>query len=217
MNRSIDGTMVDGETLALGPKALIWEVAVVPFRINIFEDGATWEATGLPYHAMIDYGDMSTRGFDIDMRTIGWTSRQRHGDPAWDYWREKHFNPGADLNALPRPGVMLQDPSNVLFNMSHMVGDKPVWFRNAAFDVPAIENLAGMCQREMPWHRRQQSDLYTQINMIKQFMDFDDKLPAAAEHTALSDAMAQIGQLTDITGKLYAQSAPSADLGEVTP
>ena len=41
MNRSINGTMIDGETLALGPKALIWEVAVVPFRINIFEDGAT--------------------------------------------------------------------------------------------------------------------------------------------------------------------------------
>jgi len=217
MNHTIQGTMIDGETLALGPSALIWEIAAVPFRINITEDGADWEMSSMPYHAIIDYADMSTRGFDIDMQTIAWTGKQRRGDPVWDYWRGKHFNPGADLAALPDAGIKQHDPDMVLFNLWRMAKDKPVWFRNAAFDVPAIENLAIACKKDMPWHRRQQSDLYTQINMIKQFMDFDDKLPASAEHSAKADAIAQIGQLTDISGKLYARRAPKADLREATP
>ncbi|KKN90514.1 hypothetical protein LCGC14_0228830 [marine sediment metagenome] len=211
MDRTIEGTMIDSETLALGPRALIWEIAAVPFRISITGDGATWETTAQPYHTIIDYADMSTRGFDVDMQTIAWTGGKRRGDVSWDIWREKHFNPGADLAALPGAGVKLHVPDIALFNLWRIAEDKPVWFRNAAFDVPAIENLAIACKKDMPWHRRQQSDLYTQINMIKQFMDYDDKLPAAVEHSARADAIAQIGQLTDICGQLYSGRQPAPD------
>ncbi len=217
MTRRIEGSMIDTETLSLGPKALIWEVALIPFRINILDDSVYWEATGKPYHAMVDYSGMSTRDFDIDMQTIHWTGRQRRNDAGWHYWREKHFNPDADLRAMDRPGVAFMKPEDILFNLNWMTRDKPVWFRNSAFDVPTIENLAKISGREMPWHRRQQSDLYTQVNMAQQLVGYEDALPATAEHSAMNDALGQIEQLTDISGKIFGQNRPEPVLHQDAP
>lgn len=201
--KKIKGSMIDTETLALGAKALAWEIACVPFEIEIHEDHASWDVVGKPYHAMIDYTSLSTSGFDIDLGTINWTARQRRGDPVWNYWREKHFNPGVDLKALPNPGTPMMNPKDILFNLKWMTKDAPVWFRNSAFDVPVIENLASLVGTETPWHRRQQSDLYTQVNMASQLYGYEDNLPGKSGHRALDDAMAQISQLTELSQMLH--------------
>ncbi|MFX4300234.1 3'-5' exoribonuclease domain-containing protein [Pseudosulfitobacter pseudonitzschiae] len=209
--RKITGTMIDTETLALGPKALIWEIACVPFEMQIHEDHVSWDTTGEPYHAMVDYTSTSTRNFDIDFGTINWTSRQRINDAGWNYWREKHFNPGFDLKSLPSPGVPLMKPQDILFNLSWKTKDAPVWFRNSAFDAPVIENLAALTERKMPWHRRQQSDLYTLVNAAGQLLGYEDNLPSSTGHRALEDALGQIEQLADLSGMLYC-GIPSTEI-----
>lgn len=215
--RLIKGTMMDTETLALGPRALIWEVACVPFEMQIHEDHVSWKTSQNPYHCMVDYKDMSTRDFDIDMGTINWTSRQRASDPAWAYWRERHFNPGANLKAMDNPGMTTMAPRDILFNLKWMTKDAPVWFRNSAFDVPAFETLAKATGAEMPWHRRQQSDLYTQVNMANQMHGYEDNLPTSAGHRALEDAMGQIDQLAELCRLLYCPMAGPDHRNEEAP
>lgn len=212
MTRTIEGTMIDTETLSLGPKALIWEVAAVPFRITLFEDDAHWETTDSPYHGQVDYRKLSTRGYDIDLQTIRWTERQRRDDPSWSRWKALFLDVDDRKSSEIRAGVALFEPKFLLGNLDRITGDRPVWFRNAAFDVPAIEHLAAMTGEKMPWHRRQQSDLYTQVNMAQQLLGYEDGLPTVAKHNALDDAMKQVGQLCDLTAMLgNALRAPAAE------
>ena len=215
--RLIKGAMIDGETLALGPKALLWEIACVPFEIEIHEDHVAWDVSGEPFHALVDHTSGSTRDFDIDMGTVAWTSRQRANEPGWNYWREKHFNPGVDLKSLPEPGVPMMKPEDILFNLGWKTKGAPVWFRNSAFDVPVIETLAKVCGKEMPWHRRQQSDLYTQVNVAAQLIGYEDNLPSSTGHRALEDAMAQIGQLAEISQHLYCKEPELTQNMDETP
>jgi hypothetical protein len=213
----LNGTMIDGETLALGPLALLWEVAIVPFQIEIGEETAHWSLTGQPMNILLDYDGMSTRGFDIDMGTIAWTSNTRKGDAEWDYWREKHFNPGASPTVTSELKSRVMTPTQALEAMKEAVGSNPVWFRNAAFDVPAIENLASKTGMKMPWHRRQQSDIYSQLNLAKQMNGYEDTLPAVTGHRAFDDSIGQIKQLTGFMQSLLCAAPSSERTVEDTP
>ena len=209
MTRTIRGTMIDTETLSLGDRALIWEVAAVPFEIEILEDQACMQISANPLHVMVDYTNDPTDAFDISLATVGWTSRQRADDPIWAAWREMHFNAGANIGRMPAPGVAMRAPASVIGFLDRITGSDTVWFRNAGFDVPRIENLARQAGCDMPWHRRAQCDIYTMVNTARMLNGYEDPRPATADHTALGDCIGQIEQLCDIVGTLHCNS-PSA-------
>lgn len=197
MTKTISGHMIDTETLALGPRALIWELACVPFTITL-EKGVSDVAIdmGDPLHVTLDYAASGTRGFDIDFRTLEFTRDKRGGDPIWETWN------AACMNGKPASGdpeIACVAPVDLVDAIFQSTGDgHPVWFRNSAFDVPAIEHLVSSFGLRMPWHRRQQSDIYTMINLAKQLHGFEDTLPATTGHRAVDDAKGQIMQLAEL-------------------
>ena len=198
MDATINGSMLDTETLAIGAKALVWEVACVPFSIKI-SDTELVVGMGKPVHALIDYTHTSTKGFDIDFTTIDWTNKARAGESGWEFWRRSQLNQEKGLSAPE--GVAFLTPDELRLDIRQsLVGRDTVWFRNAAFDVPLLDNLfMAHCKQGVPWHRRSQSDLYTMTNIAAAMRGYEEPvLQAGKGHRALEDAVGQIRQLGDI-------------------
>ncbi|WP_027234292.1 3'-5' exoribonuclease domain-containing protein [Leisingera caerulea] len=210
MDRVINGRMIDTETLSLSDNAQIWEVACVDFQIHINEDGAVAEV-GEALHALVDYRGFDARNLHQSEATLSWTNRTRAEDPLWDYWRQTQI----EGRQLPPPaGVSVMTPDQLYDELGGRAAEwVPVWFRNSSFDVRRLDHL--FCEagyRCVPWHRRQQSDLYTVINLAKQLHGYEDNRPAVAEHCARLDAVAQIEQLADVmTALRLGVSEPAPD------
>jgi hypothetical protein len=181
----------------------------VPFKIRLGSD-ETWVEIEDAFHAVVDYRGKDTNGFDISQDTVEWTNKQRAGDPIWEFWRDTYLL-GKDAD-LPR-GVQLLDTQDLFLEIDARCGHDPVWFRNVAFDMPRIDILfREMEGRGVPWHRRQQSDIYTMVNLAAQLTSYEDDRPAAAQHGALSDAVGQIDQLAALAKRLGLGSlAPGID------
>jgi hypothetical protein len=214
MNRIITGTMIDTETLALGGEALIWELACVPFDIHLGGEAAEIVIND-PLHAVLDLQGVDRSAFHIDQGTIGWTQNQRAGDPIWEGWRAAQLE--GDGSLFSADGVRLLKPAQLFEEIEARTGDwTPVWFRNSAFDAPRIDHLfEATLGKRTPWHRRQQSDIYTMSNLARQLTGYEDNRPAIADHGALSDAVGQIEQLADLTTEL--QLGRLQPRGELAP
>lgn len=197
-DRIITGTMIDTETLSLGGRALPWEVAAVRFSIDLGQERPEIQIVERVL-ALIDYSGMSTRGFDIDMGTIGWTNQARAGEAGWTFWRGQHLDGLKGLS--PTSDARFLKPAALWRELDKITGGSdPVYCRNNAFDPPVLSNLferAGMGS-ETPWNRRRQSDLYSYVNFAKQIHGYEDNLPKMTGHRALEDCLGQIDQLADV-------------------
>jgi len=196
---TIEGTMIDTETLSVGDRAMIWEVACVPFTMELATEGLTCR-TGNPLHALVNYDDADTDGLDVNFKTIAWTNKTRGNDPAWQYWKQRNLMQDGAV-VLPE-GLSELSIREIHEGMKNMVGVNPIWFRNSAFDVPRLDRMFAAIGDKTPWHRRQQSDLYSLINVAKQTIGYEDVAPASTEHHAAGDAISQIGQLANLLKRL---------------
>lgn len=201
--KRLTGTMIDSETLSLTPRALVWEIAAIPFSIVIEEDGVRWEEDGDPFHTLINYKGLETDGFDVNLKTVAWTDEQRFGDPAWSHWKDQHFNPSGPKSYNPETDPTYSRPADAFAVIAGRAGDRPVWFRNAAFDVPCLAHLGATFNTTLPWSRRAQSDIYTLANVAKELHGFKDGVKSYGVHSALEDARLQIEQLCRLCDVLY--------------
>ena len=171
--------MIDTETLALSPRALVWEFAAVEFLWE--QDGTTVRMTPADkLHGYVIHADSSK--FDVQLDTLRWT---RGVQPE----RLEYYLDGVSLT-----GCITVDEIHDFFGKrtGHMI-----WARNGAFDFPILEHMFKASGFKMPWHRRFQNCLYTKINDARRF-DPEYELSAPFHrHTALADARAQIIELAD--------------------
>lgn len=201
---NLTGTMIDTETLSLSDNAKIWEIAAVPFKIEFDQSQAVWVRTSAPFHAIIDYRSASGK-YEVSEDTIAWTEGVRKGSPYWETWKALDaMDPLQELIGTP---FDILKPESLMPRLASIVGDKPVWFRNTEFDAQKIRHMARTEQCSAPWGRRQQSDLYTLINVAKDLHSYVDEAPKTTAHTAMDDAVSQIEQLARLVHILYGHSA----------
>lgn len=188
--------MIDTETLSLKPNARIWEFAVVPFNLELV-DGQTEAIVGMDsaFHCLVDQDPLASV---TDDSTIEWTDSNRN-DVFWKYWRAR-FLDGEDMSNSVTPTHVITGAQlyEILADMIPNQLGVNIWCRNAAFDFDRLENLMG----KLPWHRRQQCDVYTAINMAQIFnpgrnrADQDPPSKTALHaHHALDDCLKQINEL----------------------
>lgn len=188
--------MIDTETLSLKPNARIWEFAIVPFNLELV-DRHTEAIVELDsaFHCLVDQDPLASV---TSASTIEWTAANRH-DVFWQYWRAR-FIEGQDMSNSVIPTHVLTGDQlyEILSGMIHAQLGVNIWCRNAAFDFDRLENLMG----KLPWHRRQQCDVYTAINMAQIFnpgrkrADQDPPSKTALHaHHALDDCLKQINEL----------------------
>ena len=169
--------MIDTETLAQSPRALVWEFAAIEF---LWEQGPhglrLTEADKL--HGYVVHADTSK--FDVHLETLRWT-RGMQPEQLGNY-----------LNGVALADCVTVAEIHAFFSAraGHMI-----WARNGAFDFPIMEHMFKANGLKMPWHRRFQNCLYTKINDARRFQpDFEIVAPGHA-HSALSDAHDQIDEL----------------------
>lgn len=124
--------MIDNETLALGPNAVIFEVGVV-----------FWEGTFT--HVMefqLDILEQIIRGREINQKTLEW-------------WRARKRS--QRLRALDSVEDMLDEISAAFLERK----PAEVWANSPAFDLVQLATLHEQFSRPLPWTHKQERDVRT--------------------------------------------------------
>lgn len=173
------GLMIDTETLSLEPNALPWEIGMVLFKYDMLmpENGAD---TIDEWHGTLDVPHNREKDFHVSRSTWNWTEANRNDD----MWL--NFKNNCSSNGF-NPAQLYDLISDLC--MQYTMSE--IWFRNSSFDVPVLNNFMG----KLPWHRRQQCDVYTEINGVTHNPLMFSVERTGQHHNALDDARTQVAEV----------------------
>jgi len=166
--------MVDLETLAVSPNAVILSLGAVHF--NPFSNEISDEI-----YFKIDLDDQDKLGREIDPNTIDWWSKQ---DPAI---MEEAFDPNGRISLI--------DAMNHFHKFAW--GCSAFWSHGAGFDLVILENVYRQLQKPLPWNYWQLRDTRTLFDL-----GYDPEMPKESKHDALADAMRQAIGVQNVYKKL---------------
>jgi hypothetical protein len=166
--------MVDMETMAVSPNAVVLSLGAVHF--NPYGNGY-----GDKIYFKINLDDQDKLGREIDPKTLEWWSKQ---DPAI---MEEAFS---EDGRIP-----LADAMNQFHKFAW--GCKAFWSHGATFDLVIIENLCRQLGRSAPWDYWQLRDTRTLFDL-----GYDPDMPQGSKHDALQDAIRQAVGVQNIYAKL---------------
>lgn len=167
--------MIDNETLATTPDAVILSIGAVKF----FKDNEMKNSIGETFYAVLDIEDQKARGRIVDPGTVEWWSKQ---------------SPEARqvLEATDRRPVkeVLEELWDFIFDLDHSCGEMRLWGNGSDFDNPQIVSLFNMYGMELPWKFWNNRCFRT---WKSEFGHMVDKKPVrkGTYHNALDDAIHQ--------------------------
>ena len=166
--------MVDMETLAVTPNAVVLSLGAVHFDPH--QTGYTDSI-----YFKIDLDDQDKLNREIDPNTIDWWAKQ---DPAI---MEEAFS--------PEGRIPLADAMDQFHKFAW--GCDAFWSHGATFDLVILENIMRQLRRPLPWNYWQLRDTRTIFDL-----GFDPDMPQGSKHDALQDAIRQAVGVQNIYAKL---------------
>jgi len=167
--------MVDMETLAVTPNAVVLSLGAVHFDPH--QTGYTDSI-----YFKIDLDDQDKLNREIDPNTIDWWAKQ---DPKI---MEEAFSPE---NRIP-----LIDAMNQFHKFAW--GCQTFWSHGATFDLVIIESIYKQLNKTLPWNYWQLRDTRTLFDL-----GWDPEMPKGNKHDALQDAIRQSVGVQNIYRKLH--------------
>ena len=166
--------MVDMETLAVSPNAVVLSLGAVHF--DPYGTGY-----GDSIYFRIDLDDQDALGREIDPNTLDWWAKQ---DPAI---MEEAFGPD---DRIPLAEAM---------DRFHKFawGCSAFWSHGATFDLVMIENIYRQLNKALPWNYWALRDTRTLFDL-----GHDPEMPQGSKHDALQDAIRQAVGVQNIYRKL---------------
>lgn len=166
--------MVDLETLAVSPSAVVLSLGAVhfdPYSDDIYDE----------LYFKINLDDQDKLGREIDPGTLDWWAKQ---DPKI---MEEAFS---EDNRIPLLEAL------ELFHKFAWGCDK-FWSHGAGFDIIIIENIYRQLNKNLPWN-------YWQIRDTRTLFDLgiDPDMPKDNKHDALQDAIRQARGVQNVLGNL---------------
>lgn len=166
--------MVDMETLATSPNAVVLSLGAVHF--DPWGKGITDQI-----YFRINLDDQDKLGREIDQGTLDWWAKQ---DTAI---MEEAFN--------ANDRISLQDALDRFHKFAW--GCKTFWSHGATFDLVILENIYRQLTRTPPWNFWQLRDTRTLFDL-----GHDAEMPKGGLHNALEDAIRQAVGVQNIYSKL---------------
>jgi hypothetical protein len=166
--------MVDMETMAVSPNAVVLSLGAVHF--NPWGNGY-----GDKIYFRINIDDQDALGREVDPNTLDWWATQ---DPAI---MEEAFSPD---NRIP-----LVEAIDIFHKFAW--GCDAYWSHGATFDLVIIENLYCQLGRPVPWNYWALRDTRTLFDL-----GFDPDMPKGGKHDALQDAIRQAVGVQNIYSKM---------------
>jgi len=166
--------MVDLETMAVSPNAVILSLGAVHF--NPYGNGY-----GDKLYFRINIDDQDALGREVDPNTITWWSQQ---DPIV---MEEAFSPDNRIS--------LVDAIDQFHKFAW--GCDAFWAHGSIFDIVIIENIYKQLGKPVPWQ-------YWQIRDTRTLFDLgvDPDMPKGGKHDALQDAIRQSVGVQTVYAKL---------------
>lgn len=166
--------MIDMETLAVSPRAVVLSLGAVHF--NPWGNGY-----GEKIYFKIDLDDQDKLGREIDPNTIEWWGKQ-------------------DIRIMEE--AFSQDdriPLEEAMDKFHKFawGCDCFWSHGATFDLMIIQDIYTQLQRPLPWNYWQLRDTRTLFDL-----GFDPDMPQGSKHDALQDAIRQAVGVQNIYAKM---------------
>jgi exodeoxyribonuclease VIII len=166
--------MVDMETMAVSPNAVVLSLGAVHF--NPYENGH-----GDSLYFRIDIDDQDALGREVDPNTIIWWSSQP------SEIMEEAFSPD---NRIP-----LVDAIDQFHRFAW--GCSAFWSHGATFDLVILENIYRQLNKPLPWNYWQLRDTRTLFDLGQ-----DPEMPQGSKHDALQDAIRQAVGVQNVYRKL---------------
>ena len=166
--------MVDLETLAVSPNAVVLSLGAVHF-----DPYGTGHNDSIYFRINID--DQDALGREVDPSTIEWWSRQ---DPAI---MEEAFSLANRIS--------LVDAMDQFHRFAW--GSSAFWSHGATFDLVIIENIYRQLNKPLPWNYWQLRDTRTLFDLGQ-----DPEMPQGSKHDALQDAIRQAVGVQNVYRKL---------------
>lgn len=166
--------MVDLETMAVSPNAVILSLGAVQF--NPFGEGHDNEI-----YFRINLDDQDQLGREIDENTLNWWSKQ---DPEII---EEAFNPN---DRIPLEEAMERF-------RKFAWGCQSIWSHGASFDIVILENIFNQIKKPVPWNFWQIRDTRTIFDL-----GINPMMPNNSKHDALQDAIRQSIGVQNVYSKL---------------
>jgi len=166
--------MVDLETLAVSPDAVVLSLGAVHF--NPWGNGY---GDKLSFRINID--DQDLLGREVDPNTVEWWSKQ---DPVV---MEEAFSPD---DRIP-----LEEAMEKFHKFAW--GCDTFWAHGATFDLVILENIMKQLKRPFPWSYWQLRDTRTLFDL-----GYDPDMPKGGLHDALQDAIRQAVGVQNIYAKM---------------
>ena len=166
--------MVDLETMAVSPSAVVLSLGAVQF--NPYGNGYSETL-----YMRIDIDDQDKLNREIDPNTLDWWAKQ---DPKV---MEEAFNPNDRV-----PLIEAVDRFH-----KFAWGCDAFWAHGSVFDITILENLYKQVEKPVPWQ-------YWQIRDTRTLFDlgWDPDMPKGGLHDALQDAIRQSVGVQNIYSKL---------------
>lgn len=166
--------MLDMETLAVSPNAVILSLGAVHFDPNN-------DTTDDELYFKIDLDDQDKLAREIDPNTLDWWAKQ---DPDI---MEEAFSPTDRI-----PLIEAMDRFH-----KFAWGCEAFWSHGATFDLVIIENIYRQLNKPLPWNYWQLRDTRTLFDL-----GWDPEMPKGRKHDALQDAIRQSIGVQNIFRKL---------------
>lgn len=166
--------MIDMETLAVSPRAVVLSLGAVHF--NPWGNGY-----GDKIYFKIDLDDQDQLNREIDPNTLDWWAKQ---DPEI---MEEAFS--------PNDRIPLTDAMDRFHKFAW--GCDAFWSHGATFDLVIIEDILRQLKRPLPWNYWQLRDTRTLFDL-----GHDPDMPKGSKHDALQDAIRQAIGVQTIYTKL---------------
>jgi exodeoxyribonuclease VIII len=167
-------TMIDMETMAVSPNAVVLSLGAVHF-----DPYGTGYSDSIYFK--IDIDDQDALGREVDSSTIEWWSKQ---DPAI---MEEAFSPDNRIS--------LVDAMDRFHKFAWGCG--AFWSHGATFDLVILENIYRQLNKPLPWNYWQLRDTRTLFDL-----GHDPEMPQGSKHDALQDAIRQAMGVQNIYRKL---------------
>lgn len=166
--------MIDMETLAVSPRAVVLSLGAVHF--NPWGNGY-----GEKLYFKINLDDQDALGREIDQNTLDWWAKQ---DPK-----------------IMEEAFSLDDRISVIDAMDKFHkfawGCDCFWSHGATFDLMIIQDIYSQLKKPLPWNYWQLRDTRTLFDL-----GYDPDMPQGSKHDALQDAIRQAVGVQNIYTKL---------------